>query len=85
MVRAPHQSYLSHQSRAFIRPVQSLQPQRGAIRPAQGNALGLRLHTEQALKGRIIRRVIRPFRAGHHTALDTQGVALGWPNSPRWG
>ena len=29
--------------------------------------------------------MIRPFRAWPNQRLETQGVALGWYNSPRWG
>ena len=43
--------------------------------PAQGTALGTRMKTDKALKGRDI--LCRPFRALLIVERETQGVALG--------
>ena len=50
--------------------------QRPRHKPAQGNALGNRMKTGKALKGRD--NLCRPFRAHFLGGIATQGVALGW-------
>ena len=52
-----------------------LEGQRPGNKPAQGNALGNRISTGKALKGRD--NLCRPFRA-LFGERRTQGVALGW-------
>ena len=50
--------------------------QRSGNKPAQGNALGHRKTTDNALKGRD--NLGRPFRANFNGEWRTQDVALGW-------
>ena len=50
--------------------------QRPGNKPAQGNALGHRMTTDKALKGRD--NWCCPFRAYFIDETGTQGVALGW-------
>ena len=63
---------------------------KGQNNVAQGNALGTINQITQALKGRnkwAIRNLtlFRPYRAKIHLRPRTQGVALGYHVSPRWG
>jgi hypothetical protein len=66
-----------------------VEPQKGALSPAQGSVLGSQFTNDRALKGRSNLDIqqpglVRPFRAqiGLH---PTQGVALGYYRAPRWG
>ncbi|MBI1766579.1 MAG: prolyl oligopeptidase family serine peptidase [Acidobacteria bacterium] len=77
---------------AKVKSAHRLKAPTGRHTKAQGNALGKRNITSEALKGRNNAAwsanqlsILRPFRAAsfHHTR--TQGIALGYPIAPRWG
>ena len=66
--------------------VVNLEPQRGGLRPAQGNALGTAIRGEEALKGRPNDdRLGRPFRASTKRGRFPRALPLGSNSPPRWG
>ena len=60
-----------------------IQPQRGVLTPAQGNALGKLFESGLALKGDLtFRALLQGFPS---CESYFQGVALGYLGSPLWG